>query len=80
MSSVQVSPVTSKVTDIPLFLFLFLFLFLPLPPSLSSSPLLLQDRVSLCSSGHPGTYSVDQVSLDIRDPFPSASWVLGLKV
>jgi len=37
-----------------------------------------QDRVSLCSPGCPGIYSVDQVGLKIRDPLASASRVLGL--
>jgi hypothetical protein len=38
-------------------LFLFLFFF--------------RDRVSLCSSGCPGTHSVDQAGLELRNP-PSA--------
>jgi hypothetical protein len=37
------------------------------------------DRVSLCSPGYPGTHSVDQVGLELRNPFASASRVLGLK-
>jgi hypothetical protein len=37
------------------------------------------DRVSLHSSGCPGTYSVDQAALELRNPPASASWVLGLK-
>jgi hypothetical protein len=32
-----------------------------------------QDRVSLCSSGCPGTHSVDQAGLELRDPPASAS-------
>jgi hypothetical protein len=38
------------------------------------------DRVSLCSLGCPGTYSVDQADLELRNPPASASQVLGLKV
>ena len=38
-----------------------------------------RDRVSLCSSGCPGTQSVDQAGLELRNPFASASQVLGLK-
>jgi hypothetical protein len=37
------------------------------------------DRVSLCSSGHPGTHSVDQAGLELRNLPASASQVLGLK-
>jgi hypothetical protein len=36
-------------------------------------------RVSLCSSGCPGTHSVDQADLELRNPPASASQVLGLK-
>jgi hypothetical protein len=38
-----------------------------------------RDRVSLCSSGCPGTHFVDQASLELRNPLASASRVLGLK-
>jgi hypothetical protein len=38
-----------------------------------------QDRVFLCSSGCPGTHSVDQAGLDLRNPSASASQVLELK-
>jgi hypothetical protein len=38
------------------------------------------DRVSLCSPGCPGTHSVDQAGLELRNPPASASQVLGLKV
>jgi hypothetical protein len=41
--------------------------------------LVFQDRVSLCSSGYPGTHSVDQAGLELRNPPASASQVLGLK-
>jgi hypothetical protein len=51
-----------------LVLFLFVCLFV-----------CFQDRVSLCSPGCPGTHSVDQAGLELRNPPASASWVLGLK-
>ena len=38
-----------------------------------------QDRVSLGSPGCPGTHSVDQASLKLRNSPASASQVLGLK-
>lgn len=38
-----------------------------------------QDRISLCSPGIPGTHSVDQASLELRDPPASASGVLGIE-
>jgi hypothetical protein len=38
------------------------------------------DKVSLCSPGCPGTHSVDQAGLKLRNPPASASQVLGLKV
>jgi hypothetical protein len=38
-----------------------------------------RDRVSLCSPGCPGTHSVDQTGLELRNPPTSASQVLGLK-
>ena len=41
--------------------------------------LVFQDRVSLCSSGCPGTHSVEQADLEVRNPPASASGVLGLK-
>jgi hypothetical protein len=41
--------------------------------------LVFRDRVSLCSPGCPGTHSVDQAGLELRDPPASASQVLGLK-
>jgi hypothetical protein len=47
------------------FLFVCLFVF--------------RDRVSLYSPGCPGTHSVDQASLELRNPPVSASQVLGLK-
>jgi hypothetical protein len=39
-----------------------------------------RDRVSLCSPGCPGTHSVDQAGLELRNPPASASQVLGLKI
>jgi hypothetical protein len=41
--------------------------------------LVFRDRVSLCNPGCPGTHSVDQASLKLRNPPASASQVLGLK-
>jgi hypothetical protein len=40
---------------------------------------LFRDRVSLCSSGCPGTHSVEYAGLELRNPPASASQVLGLK-
>jgi hypothetical protein len=42
--------------------------------------LVFPDRASLCSPGYPGTHSVDQAGLELRNPPASASQVLGLKV
>jgi hypothetical protein len=39
-----------------------------------------RDRVSLGSPGCPGTHSVDQAGLELRNPPASVSQVLGLKV
>jgi hypothetical protein len=41
--------------------------------------LVFRDGVSLCSPGCPGTHSVDQAGLELRNPPASASQVLGLK-
>jgi hypothetical protein len=38
-----------------------------------------RDRVSLYSPGYPGSHSVDQAGLELRNPPASASRVLGLK-
>jgi hypothetical protein len=38
-----------------------------------------RDRVSLCSPGCPGTHSVDEAGLQLRNPPASASQELGLK-
>jgi hypothetical protein len=51
------------------FSFLFFFFF----------PLVFRDRVSLCSPGCPGTHSIDQAGLELRNLSASASQVLGLK-
>jgi hypothetical protein len=42
--------------------------------------LVFRDMLSLCSPGCPGTHSVDQAGLKLRDLPASASQVLGLKV
>ena len=42
--------------------------------------MVFRDRVSLYSLGCPGTHSVDQAGLELRNPPASASQVLGLKV
>jgi hypothetical protein len=55
-----------KQRDLNRFFFVFFFFF--------------RDRVSLCSPGCPGTHSVDQASLELRNLPASASQVLGLKV
>jgi hypothetical protein len=44
-----------------------------------SLTLVFGDRVSLCSPGYPGTNSVDQAGLKLRNPPASASQMLGLK-
>jgi hypothetical protein len=41
--------------------------------------LVFRDRVSLYSSGCPGTHFVDQAGLELRNPSASASRVLGSK-
>jgi hypothetical protein len=38
-----------------------------------------RDKVSLCIPGCPGTHSVEQAGLELRNPPASASRVLGLK-
>lgn len=42
--------------------------------------MLFSYRISLCSSNSPGTYSIDQASLEFTEIFIFASEVLGLKV
>jgi hypothetical protein len=56
------------------FLFCFCFCFV-----LFCFVLFFRDRVFLCSPGCPGTHSVDQAGLKLRDPPASASQVLGLQ-
>jgi hypothetical protein len=51
------------------FLFIFIYFFF-----------VFRDRVSLYSPGCPGTHSVDQAGLELRNLPASASQVLGLKV
>jgi hypothetical protein len=41
--------------------------------------LVFRDRFSLCSPGCPGTHSVDQAGLELRNPPASVSQVLELK-
>jgi hypothetical protein len=55
----------------PFFLFVLFFCFFVC--------LFFRDRVSLYSSGCPGTHFVDQTGLELRNPPVSASRVLGLK-
>jgi hypothetical protein len=42
--------------------------------------LFFQDRVFLCNPGCPGTHSVDEPGLELRNPPASVSQVIGLKV
>jgi hypothetical protein len=49
------------------FVFVFVFVFV------------FRDRVSLCSPGCPGTHSVEQAGLELRNLPASASQVLGLQ-
>ena len=42
--------------------------------------LVFRDRVSLCCPGCPGTHSVDQAGLELRNLPASASQMLGLQV
>jgi hypothetical protein len=67
----QVNSGTFTGGIIALFLVLFcLFLVLVL---------VFRDRVSLCSPGCPGTHSVDQAGLELRNLPASVSQVLGLQ-
>jgi hypothetical protein len=58
-----------------------IFVFLRLLPNLFFAVhfFFFRDRVSLCSPDCPGTYSVAQAGLELRNPPASASQVLGLK-
>jgi hypothetical protein len=58
---------TLVVVSLGFYLFIYLFI------------LFFRDRVSLCSPGCPGTHSVDQAGLELRNLPASASQVLGLK-
>jgi hypothetical protein len=68
-----VSRAEIEIVSLPFFFFLFSFFF-------PGGRGVLRDRVSLCSPGCPGTHSVDQAGLELRDPPSSASGVLELKV
>jgi hypothetical protein len=60
---------------------LFKKFFIPIVPVISFLfCFVFRDRVSLCSLDCPGTHSVDQAGLELRNPLASASQVLGLKV
>jgi hypothetical protein len=61
------SPIDGQLGHLLLCLFVCLFVWV------------FGDRVSLCSPGCPGTHSVDQVGLKLRNLPASASQVLGLK-
>jgi hypothetical protein len=60
--------ITTNISTIFNIFFFFFFFFL-----------VFRDRVSLYSPGCPGTHSVDQAGLKLRNPPASASRVLGLK-
>jgi hypothetical protein len=57
-----------KVYILDIFIFLLLLVVV-----------VFRDRVSLCSPDCPGTHSVDQADLELRNPPDFASQVLGLK-
>jgi hypothetical protein len=57
-----------KIMSLILFFRFFFFSFL-----------VFRDNVSLYNPGCPGTHSVDQAGLELRNPPASASQVLGLK-
>jgi hypothetical protein len=54
-------------------------LHLPSPAQSPALAFFVVVVVSLCSPGCPGTHSVDQAGLELRNPPASASRVLGLK-
>jgi hypothetical protein len=60
--------------DSSFFVFVFVFVFV-----LFCFVFVFRDSVSLCSPGCPGTHSIDQAGLELRNPPASASRVLGLK-
>jgi hypothetical protein len=59
--------------------FVFVFVFFCFVLFLLLLFFVFRDRVSLCSPGCPGTHSVDQAGLELKNPPASASQVLGLK-
>jgi hypothetical protein len=63
---------TSFLFSLFLSFFLFFFFFF-------SGGGEFRDRVTLCNPGCPGTHSVDQTGLELRNLPASASQVLGLK-
>jgi hypothetical protein len=65
-AKLQRGPLTIRMQ--PKYIFPF-FISLSLSLSLSLS----RDRISLCSPGCPGTHSVDQAGLELRNPPASAS-------
>ena len=62
-----------------LFFFVFFFCFLFVCLFVCLFCFSIQDRVSLCCFGCPGTHFVDQAGLKLRNPPASASRVLELK-
>jgi hypothetical protein len=61
------------------FVFVFVFVFVFAFAFVFVFVFVFQDRVSLCGPGCPGTHSVDQAGLELRNPPASVSQVLGLK-
>jgi hypothetical protein len=67
-----------KCVSLALYMFLVLFLLLFLFCFISFCFVFaFQDRVSLCSPGYPGTHSVDQAGLKLRNLSAFASQGLG---
>jgi hypothetical protein len=60
-----------KITHLFIYLSIYLFIYLFI--------LVYRDRVSLYRPGYPGTHSVAQAGLELRNPPASVSQVLGLK-
>jgi hypothetical protein len=74
------SKLETVVCILPLVLFCFLFVcFVFFCLFFVLFCFVFRDRVSLYSFGCPGTHSVDQAGLKLRNPPASASQVLGLK-
>jgi hypothetical protein len=61
--------IKAKLSIVTLFVVVVVFVFC----------FVFRDRVSLCSHGCPGTHSVNQAGLELRNLPASASKVLGLK-